>query len=234
MVCYLQPTQQQLDNFQENLVMYPPGPLEDEQLYSAFTKQTDTVIMTVSRLASQRINRIVCEKLFPEKEPLSRVPSTNVFGQDLILPYKGMRVAITENRDKAARIVNGQHAKIVNSHVTVSRCRKSVCPSSQPSYRRTGRCHELPVRSSLFHDHLQVPRSKYKTSPDMAGLSCGSTWYRIRRSFWSSSKIRVVNYASNAGPATNSSKRMKSFSDKFLPFFTLFSAKTHTNELYKT
>lgn len=115
MVRYLQPTQQQLDNFQENLVMYPPGPLEDEQLYSAYTKQSDTVIMTVSRLASQRINRIVCEKLFPEKEPLSTVPSTNVFGQDFILPYKGMRVAITENRDKAARIVNGQHAKIVNS-----------------------------------------------------------------------------------------------------------------------
>ena len=43
------------------------------------------------------------------------MPCANVFGQDFILPYKGMSVAITENRDKAARIGNGQHAKIRNS-----------------------------------------------------------------------------------------------------------------------
>ena len=115
MIRYLQPTQRQLDDFQQNLVIYPRGPLQDEQLYKAFSQQSDTLIMTVSRFASQRINRVVCEKLFAEKEPLSKVPCSNVFGQDCLLPYKGMRVVITENRDKAARIVNGQHAKIVNS-----------------------------------------------------------------------------------------------------------------------
>ena len=37
MIRYLQPTQRQLDNFQQNLDIYPPGPLQDEQLYKAFT-----------------------------------------------------------------------------------------------------------------------------------------------------------------------------------------------------
>ena len=35
---------------------------------------------------------------------------------EAILPYKGMQIIITENRDKGCRIVNGQDATLVHSH----------------------------------------------------------------------------------------------------------------------
>ena len=46
---YLQPTQQQLDEFQQSLVLCPSGPLDDDQLFQAFNHTSNTVIMTVSR-----------------------------------------------------------------------------------------------------------------------------------------------------------------------------------------
>lgn len=116
MVRYLQPTQQQLDQFQEDLVLCAAGPLEDDELCWAFTQQTDTIIMTVSWVAAQRVNRIVSHKLFADKEPLSRVPCAAVAGQDFILPYKGMHIVINENRNKAACIVDGQDAKLISSN----------------------------------------------------------------------------------------------------------------------
>lgn len=116
MVRYLQPTQQQLDQFQEDLVLCAAASLEDDELCWAFTQQTDTIIMTVSWVAAQRVNRIVSHKLFADKEPLSRVPCAAVAGQDFILPYKGMHIVINENRNKAACIVNGQDAKLISSN----------------------------------------------------------------------------------------------------------------------
>lgn len=107
MVGFLQPTQQQLDHFQEDPVLCATGLLDNHEVYCAFSNCRDTTIMTVSRAAAQRVNRIMAEKLFASKEPLSTVPCAGVAGQDQILQ---------ENWDKAARIVNGQQAKVVNSH----------------------------------------------------------------------------------------------------------------------
>ena len=45
---YLQPTQQQLEDFQENLVLYPSGVLADEEIFQAYSRTPDTIIMTVS------------------------------------------------------------------------------------------------------------------------------------------------------------------------------------------
>ena len=115
MVRHLQPTQAQLDQFQEGLVLCPSGFVSDEELYQAFNRQSQTSVMTVSRAAAQRINRIVVQQLFAGKEPLSDVACAAVSGGPPILPYAGMKIVINENRDKASRIVNGQDATLVSA-----------------------------------------------------------------------------------------------------------------------
>ena len=68
--------------------------------------------MTVSRKAAQRINDIIVCHLFPG-QPISNIPCASVADTDAIFPHKQMQVIFTENRDKAARILNGQQATIL-------------------------------------------------------------------------------------------------------------------------
>ena len=113
---YLQPTQQQLEDFQENLVLCPSGVLADEEIFQAYSRTPDTIIMTVSWTAAQRVNGIVAEKLFAGQTPLCQVPRASIADGAPILPYHGMRIVITENRDKSSRVVNGQEAMLVSNH----------------------------------------------------------------------------------------------------------------------
>jgi len=113
---HLQPSQQQLDQFQEGLVLCPAGCLTEEEIFRTFSRQAQTSIMTVSRAAAQRINAIVTQQLFAGKQALSDVPCAAVAGGALIQPYAGMSIVIDENHDKASRIVNGQDATLLSSH----------------------------------------------------------------------------------------------------------------------
>ena len=61
---HMQPSQEQLDDFQKDIVLYPSGDVEDEQIFEAFKKTSDTTMMTVSCAAAQRINEVVVKKLF--------------------------------------------------------------------------------------------------------------------------------------------------------------------------
>ena len=115
MVRYLQPTQRQLDEFQEDVVLCDPGYLEDKQLFQAFNRNFETTIMTVSRAAAQRVNRVMVDQLFAGRELLSNVPCAAVAAEAPIFPFKGMRIVINEHHDKAFRIVNGQDATLVSS-----------------------------------------------------------------------------------------------------------------------
>ena len=116
LIRYVQPTQEQLNDFQDSVVLCSPGYIDDDELYAAFSKTSDTVIMTVSRAAAQRVNTIVVHKLFANQQPLTNVPCASVAGGDVIYPYHGMKIVINENRDKTSRIVNGQDGTIVSNH----------------------------------------------------------------------------------------------------------------------
>ena len=70
--------------------------------------------MTVSRRGAQRINTIVVGHLFRGRR-LSNIPCACIADSEPIFPHRNMRVIFTENRDKAARIVNGQQATIISS-----------------------------------------------------------------------------------------------------------------------
>ena len=70
--------------------------------------------MTVSRKGAQRINTIVVGQLF-DGRPLTNIPCACVVDSQPIYPQRNMRVIFTENRHKAARVVNGQQTTIISS-----------------------------------------------------------------------------------------------------------------------
>ena len=108
---FMLPSQQQVDEMQTGIVLCPDGELSDQQIWHAYEQHSDATIMTVSRKAVQRINEIIVGRLFPERS-ISNIPCASVVDSNAIFPHKYMEVIFTENRDKAARIVNGQQAPI--------------------------------------------------------------------------------------------------------------------------
>lgn len=95
---YSQPSQLQLDDFQEDIVLCPNEDVEDRDISHAFSNQPECSIMTVSRAAAQRVNTILVENLFAGQDPLCDVPCAAVEHGPDIFPYRGMRIVITETR----------------------------------------------------------------------------------------------------------------------------------------
>ena len=114
LIRYTRPTQQQVDIMQRGIVLCPEGHLTDQQIWVAFQTHSNANVMTVSRKGAQRINSIVVGRLF-QGRPLSNIPCASVADSQPIYPYRNMRVIFTENRDKSARVVNGQQATIISS-----------------------------------------------------------------------------------------------------------------------
>ena len=110
---FIVPTQQQVDAMQTGIVLCPEGELS-EKISGRPIKHSDATIMTVSRKAAHRINDIIVRHLFPGR-PLNTIPCASAVESNPIFPQKHMEVTFTENRDKAARIVNGQQAIILGS-----------------------------------------------------------------------------------------------------------------------
>ena len=114
-VRYTQPTQEQVDRMQEGILLCEPGPITDNQLWTAFHLHPQSSVTTVSHRAAQRVNSIVVNRLFPSSRPLSDIPCTWVAESDPIFPHRHMRVIFTENRDKQVRVVNGQQAIVMSA-----------------------------------------------------------------------------------------------------------------------
>ena len=109
---FMVPSQHQVDAMQTGIVLCPEGALTDQDIWQAYQKHSDATIMTVSRKAAHRINEIIVSHLFPGR-PLTTIPCVSAVDSNPIFPHKHMEVIFTENRDKAARIVNGQQATIL-------------------------------------------------------------------------------------------------------------------------
>lgn len=118
LIRYMQPTNAQLDDFQEAVVLCPAGQLEDEQIFGAFSRFPETTITTVSQAAAQRVNEIVIKPLFGYQQHLSQIAVGVVAQGKAILANRGMNIVINENRDKTSRIVKGQDATLVHGHET--------------------------------------------------------------------------------------------------------------------
>ena len=82
----MQPTQAQLDKFQEVVILCRSSHLDDEEI-SAFSQLEETSVMTISRTAAQQVNNIMVGRLFKDQRPLSLVLSSAL----------GMKIIITKN-----------------------------------------------------------------------------------------------------------------------------------------
>ena len=121
--------------------------------------------MTVSRKAAQRINDIIICHLFPG-QPISNIPCASVADAHAIFPHKQMQVIYTENRDNAARVLNGQQATILgyeNNTIILS------LPEGQPVFA-------YPVTHMDNHQHI----TRYPFNPAYAQTITKSQGRNIR------------------------------------------------------
>ena len=114
LIRFISPTQEQVDKMQDGIVLCPEGQLTVRQIWTAFQSHPNSTVMTVSCKGAQRINTIVVGQLFQGRQ-LTNIPCACVADSQPIYPHRNMRVIFTENRDKAARVVNGQQATIISS-----------------------------------------------------------------------------------------------------------------------
>ena len=106
--------QQYLDQMQEGRVIACDVFVTDDVIMEAFALHADTTILTFTNNAANRVNRIIITKLIHQQNPVAclqldcDLPAINI--------YNGMRVVITQNRDKANGVVNGQIATVHTIH----------------------------------------------------------------------------------------------------------------------
>ena len=162
---FIVPSQQQVDAMQTGIVLCPEGELSDEDIWQAYQKHSDATIMTVSRKAAHRINDIIVRHLFPGR-PLTTIPCTSAVDSNPIFPHKHMEVIFTENRDKAARIVNRQQATILG-------CENNTIILSLPEGQRV---FVYPVT----HLHNDTHTTRYPFSPAYAQTITKSQGRNIR------------------------------------------------------
>ena len=123
LIRFIHPTQEKVDKMQDGIVLCPEGQLTDRQIWTAFQSHPNSTVMTVSRKGAERIITIVVGQLF-QGRPLTNIPCACVADSQPIYPHRNMRVIFTENRDKAACVVNGQQATIISSQIILS---SSLC-----------------------------------------------------------------------------------------------------------
>ena len=111
---YSRPQQYVLDNFQRPLLLFHKSDITDYDIWHTLQDAADATFLTVSRAAANRVNNIVISRGFQNETPLSSIPLENDVHD--FLPFRDMRVVVTQNLDKRTGVVNGQLATILNSH----------------------------------------------------------------------------------------------------------------------
>ena len=79
-------------------------------MLSVLQDHPDGMILTVTRAAAATINRVAVNNLFPDLVPCGYVKYDGTNNVQRI--YQGMKVIITQNRDKELHVVNGQTATV--------------------------------------------------------------------------------------------------------------------------
>jgi hypothetical protein len=107
---YWYPSKRILETLQEGRLLCSHSNPSDGEILNALVEHEKYTMLTVSRKATCRVNRIVIECILSNLTPLGTVQ------MDCDLPpmpiYRGMKVMVTQNRDKVDGVVNGQSATI--------------------------------------------------------------------------------------------------------------------------
>ena len=83
----------------------------DEELLKCLQNFPTSTVITVSHNAANRINNVVLNSIFNSSSCLGYVNSDCDLGR--IPVYQGMKVMITQNRDKRRSVVNGRVASVL-------------------------------------------------------------------------------------------------------------------------
>ena len=103
---YSRPEQYVLDNFQRPLLLFRESDITDYDIWHTLEDAPDATFLTVSRAAANRVNNIVISRGFNNQTPVSTIPLEN--DAHKFLPFRDMRVVVTQNLDKGTGVVNGQ------------------------------------------------------------------------------------------------------------------------------
>lgn len=104
------PTQELLDQIQQDRVVTNEDNISDDDILRAFYTNGENVLLTFTKKAANRANKAIVQAIFSNKIPLM---CTQLDCDLEPFPiYAGMRVVITQNRDKANGVVNGQRALV--------------------------------------------------------------------------------------------------------------------------
>ena len=111
---YSRPEQYVLDNFKRPLLLFRESDITNYDIWHTLQDAPDATFLTVSRAAANRVNNIVIRRGFENQTPVSTIPLENDAHE--FLPFRDMRVVVTQDLDKRTSVVNGQLATILNSH----------------------------------------------------------------------------------------------------------------------
>ena len=106
---YYKPSRRTMKELHGQRVLCSSDPSE-AVLLSVLQDHPDGMILTVTRAAAATINRVAVNNLFPDLVPCGYIKYD---GTNNVQPiYQGMKVIITQNRDKELHVVNGQTATV--------------------------------------------------------------------------------------------------------------------------
>ncbi len=108
------PNDSLLSRIQEGRVLCPDGVVHSEKIMHAFQTNPNSVLLTFTNNAANNINNMILSTLFENVQPIAKCQLDS--DTDLTLIYQGMRVMISQNRDKQRNIVNGQMATVHTCH----------------------------------------------------------------------------------------------------------------------
>lgn len=100
-----------LEKLQHGRLLHQSQSINDTELLSIIRDNDSSTFVTVSQNALSRINNLILKNLF---SPNLYVGTVQMDNEDPFTDiFKGMRIIITQNRDKKNGIVNGQPAIVL-------------------------------------------------------------------------------------------------------------------------
>lgn len=105
------PTPEILRTLQSESLLHQSNSITDSQLLAIIRENASSTFLTVSRSAVSKINNLILKNVFSQNHAIANIQMDNDEPPTDI--YKGMRVLITQNRDKKNGIVNGQPAVVL-------------------------------------------------------------------------------------------------------------------------
>ena len=91
-------------------MLCPEGILDPQRVIQAFQANPECTILTFTNAAANILNSLITSTVFQTEQPLGFFQLDS--DTDITPIYKGMRVMITQNRDKTQNVVNGQMANV--------------------------------------------------------------------------------------------------------------------------